>query len=113
MRRGAELVREDRVLAVLAVARVTAIPAVQPARVAEPPVPAPRRLEQIPPERAHVPELRGRREPARLAQRIRDPGLDLELGQGRPGTDYPVLHAARDDPAHVDEPVCLEQALPE
>ena len=96
-----------------AVARVTPVPAVEPARVAEPPVPAARRLEEIAAERAHVPELRRRREPARLAQRIRDRRLDLELGQRRPGADHAVLHAARHDAAHVDEPLGLEQPLPQ
>ena len=87
MRRGAEPVREDRVLAVLAVARVAAVAAVEAAAVAEAPVPAPRRLQEVPAEGAHVAELRRRREPARLAQRRGDRRLDLELSERRPGSD--------------------------
>src|SRR5207244_12301708 len=72
MRRRAEVVREDRVRAMLALLCVTAVAAVQPARVLEPPVPAARRLEQVAADRAHVAELRRRREPAGLAQRVGD-----------------------------------------
>ena len=47
MRGRAEVVGEDRVLAVLALARMAAVSAVEPARVLQPPVPAARRLEQV------------------------------------------------------------------
>src|SRR5438132_192322 len=47
MRGGAEVVREDRVLAVLALTRMAAVAAVQPARVLQAPIPAARRLQQV------------------------------------------------------------------
>ena len=87
VRRGAEVVREDRVLAVLALARVAAVAAVEPAREREPPVPAPGRLEEVAADRPHVPELRRGREPARLPQRRRHLRVGLELGERRPGAD--------------------------
>ena len=65
MRRGAEVVGEDRALALLAVARLAGVASVQAARVGEPPVEAARRLEEVAADRAHVPELRRRGEPAR------------------------------------------------
>src|SRR4051794_37227607 len=105
MRRGAEAVREDRVLAVLAVTGMAAVAAVQPAREVESPVPATGRLEEVAAERAHVPELRRRREPAGLAQRLGNRRLDLELRQRGPCTDRRALDPARHDPAHVGEPV--------
>src|SRR5207245_1827335 len=58
MRRRAEVVCEDRVLAVFALLGVAAIAAVQPAWVLKAPVPAARRLEQVAADRAHVAELR-------------------------------------------------------
>src|SRR5512141_2116235 len=111
MRRRAEVVREDRVLAVLAVARVAAVTAVEAAVVAEPPVPAPRRLEEVAAERAHVAELRRRRKPARLAQRVRNPRLDLELAERRPRADHPARDAARHDATHVDERLRAQQPV--
>ena len=72
--------------------RVAAVAAVQPARELEPPVPAARRLEEVPADRAHRAQLRRRREPARLAQRVRHLRVGLELGERR----------ARADPRAVD-----------
>src|SRR5581483_12435266 len=83
MRRRAEVVREARVLAVLALPGMAALAAVATARVLEAPVPAPGLLQEVPAERAHVAELRRGREPARLAQRVGNRGLDLELGERR------------------------------
>ena len=40
-------------------------------------------------------------------------GLDLELRERRPRADRAVLHAARHDAAHVDEPLRLEQPVPQ
>src|SRR5439155_2647189 len=107
MRRGAEPVREDRVLAMLAVAGVTPVPAVQTTRVVEPPVPAASRLEEVATERAHVAKLWRGREPARLPQRIGDRRLHLKLRERRAGTDHAVLHTARHETSHVDEPLRL------
>src|ERR687895_66422 len=64
---------------VLSVAGVADIAAVQPAGELQAPVPAACRLEQVPAEGAHRPELWRRREPAGLAERIRDLRVDLEL----------------------------------
>src|SRR5207253_8357632 len=58
MRGRAEVVREDRMLAVLALLCMAAVAAVQAAGVLEPPVPAARRLEQVAADGAHVAELR-------------------------------------------------------
>src|SRR5207248_10969701 len=80
VRGGAAVVREDPVLAMLAVARVTAVAAVQAARVLQPPVPAPGRLQEVAAERAHRTQLRRRGEPARLAQRVGNLRARLELG---------------------------------
>src|SRR5262249_3229205 len=107
----AEVVRHDRMLAVLPLTGVAAVAAVQAARVAEPPVPAARRREQVAPERAHVPELRRGREPARLAERVRDLRIDLELCERRARADRRALDPTWHDLAHVHEPVGLEQAL--
>ena len=85
----------------------------QAARVIETPVPAARRLQEVAAERARVPELRRRREPARLPQRLGDRGLDLELRERRPRADHAVVDAARYDVADVDEPFRLQQALPQ
>src|SRR5438445_754603 len=108
MRGRAVVVCEDRMLAVLTFASVAAITAVQMAGIFQPPVPAARRLEQIATERAHVAKLRRGRKPARLAQRLGDLGARLELGERRARADAVALHAARDDPADVDERVGLE-----
>ena len=67
MRRGAVVVREDRVLAMLAREREADVAAVQPAWVLEPPVPAAGRLEQVPGQGARVPELRAGGQPAGFA----------------------------------------------
>ena len=111
MRGRAVVVREDRMLAVLASPRVAAIAAVQAAGIFQPPVPAARRLEQVAADRAHVAELRGRRKPARLAQRFGDLGARLELGERRSRADPTALHAARNVPADVDEHVGLEDPV--
>src|SRR3954468_22718556 len=103
MRRRAEVVREDRMLAMLSLARMAPVAAVQPARILEPPVPAARRLQQIAADRSHIAQLWRRREAAGFAQRVRDLRIDLKLGQGRAGADDAVIHTARDDPPHVDE----------
>ena len=88
MRRGAEVVGEDRVLPVLAVAGVAAVAAVQPARVPEPPVPAAGRLEQVAADRAHVPELRrgGGRQPPAARRGARSPRPRAR--ERRPGADH-------------------------
>src|SRR5206468_2527770 len=77
----------------------------------EPPVPAARRLEQVAADRAHVPELRRRGEPTRLAQRGRDFWARLELGQRRAGADPRPVDPARDEPAYVDEPLDVNQPV--
>src|SRR5438128_10980053 len=102
MRRRAEVVREDRMLAMLALLRVTAVAppvaaTVQSARILEPPVPAARRLEQVAADRAHVAKLRRRREPAGLAQRPGNMRIALELGKRRARTDAVAVEATRDD----------------
>jgi hypothetical protein len=79
----------------------------------EPPVPAAGRLEQVPADGAHVPELRARGQPARLAQRLGHLGVDLELAERRPGADSRPSDTARDDPPHVDERLRLEQPVPQ
>src|SRR5919206_4770475 len=102
MRRRAPRVPEDRVLAMLTLARVTDIAAVQVARKAEPPVPAAGRLQQIAAERAHRAKLRRRRQHARLPQGLRDLRIDLELCERRAGSYACSIHAARDDRPHLD-----------
>jgi hypothetical protein len=67
MRRRAEVVREDRMLAMFALARMATVAAVQPARILQPPVPAARRLEKVAAERSHVSQLRRRSEAACFA----------------------------------------------
>ena len=117
MRGRTEVVREDRVLAVLAGACVANVAAVQPARELQAPVPAARRLEQVPGERAHVPELRRRREPARLAEHVGDLCSGLELGERRPGADHegtvPGLspHASRNGFADQHEPLGSDDSV--
>ena len=104
VRGRAEVVREDRVLAVLALARVAAVAAVEPARELQPPVPAARRLEQVAADRAHVAELRRGGEAARLPQRVGDLRVALELGERRSGADASVPRTPRGTTsAHVDE----------
>ena len=103
VRRGAEVVPEERMLAMLPVARVARVAAVQSARELEPPVPAAGRLEQVAADRAHVPELRRRGQPARLAQRRGYLRRRLELRQRRAGADRVSGDPARHGPAHVDE----------
>ena len=113
MRRRAVAVPEDRVLAVLAGTGVAGVPAVQAARELEAPVPAASRLQEVAADRAHVAELRARREPARLAERIRDLRVGLELAQGRAGTDSRPVDPPRDDLADVDERLGFEQPVSE
>src|SRR5438093_4742222 len=111
MRRGAAVVAEDRVLAVLAFACVATVSAVEPAREVEPPVPAPCGLKEVAGDRAHVPELWRRREPAGLAQRVRYLRARLELGQRRSRADPRPVDAARNQPADVDQPLDLHEPV--
>jgi hypothetical protein len=113
MRRGAKVVREDRVLAVFALTGVAAVAPVEAARVLQAPVPAAGRLEEIAADRAHVAELGGGCEPARLAKRLGNPRFVLELGECRTGADAVAADAARDDPPDVDEPVGVEDPVPQ
>src|SRR6187397_2672481 len=103
MRGRAVAVAEERMLAVLAGARVAGLASVQPARELEAPVPAARRLEEVAGDRAHVPELRARGEAAGFTQRVRDLRIGLELAERRPGSDLRPVDPARHDPAHVDQ----------
>src|SRR4051794_36370616 len=109
MRRRAHLVAEDRVLSVLAGLGVAAVAAVEEAREVEPPVPAPRRLEEIAADRAHRAQLRRRGEPTRLTQRLRDLWVDFELRERRACTNTHARRSSRDvtrtrsvDPARQD-----------
>src|SRR3954468_6718978 len=113
MRRRAEVVRENRVLAMLSFPRVTAIAAVEAAWIVEPPVPAAGRLEEVAADRPHIAKLRRRGEAAGLAQRVGDLRIDLELAERRTRADDIVAHAPRHDPADVDERVRLEDPIPE
>src|SRR5207248_10748074 len=97
----------------LAVPRVAAVAAVQTAGVLEPPVPAARRLQEVPADRAHVPQLWRRREPARLAERLGSRERRLELSERRPGADRVAVDTAGHDTADVDEPVGLEDPVTE
>src|SRR4051794_33249532 len=100
-------------LAMLSFPRMAAITAVETAGIVQAPVPAARRLEQVPADRSHVAKLRRRGEPAGLAQCIRDLRVDLELSERRAGADDVVPHAARHHFADVDERVGLEDPVPE
>ena len=111
MRRGAEVVPEDRVLPVLTSPRVADVASVQAAGELEPPVPATRGLEQVSADGAHVPKLRARREPAGLPERVGHLRTDLELTEGRPGPDPRPVDPARNDAAHVHERLRLEQPV--
>src|SRR5215208_5769890 len=111
MGRRAALVAEDRVLAVDALARVAAVAAVQEAWVLQPPVPAARRLEQIPADRAHRAQLGRGGQRARLAERLRDLRFELQLGQRRARADRRSLDAARYDAADVDQRFCLDDPV--
>src|SRR6266536_2005019 len=111
MRRGAALVAEDRVLAMGALARVAALAAVQEARELEPPVPTPRRLEEIAADRPHRAKLRRRRNGAGLAQRLRHFRIPLELGEGRAGSDPGAVDAARNEGTDVDQRLGLDDPL--
>src|SRR5690242_19001534 len=110
MRRGAARVAEDRVLAVRALPGVTARAAVEEARVLQAPVPAARRLEQIAADRPHRPQLRRGRQRARLAQRLRHLGIDLELADRRARADASPVDPSRDELADVDERLRLDDA---
>ena len=96
MRRGAEVVAEDRVLAVLAVARVAACRR-RAAGTGRPSRQYQQRVDwsRLPPTVPIVAELRRRGEPARLAQRVRDLGARLELGQRRRRADPGAVDPAR------------------
>src|SRR5207245_11365103 len=126
--RPAAVVAEDRGLAVLPLACMTAVAATQPAGEVEPPVPAARGLEQVAADRAGVPELRRGGRGAGLAQDGRDLRVGLELGERGAGTDRgprrtagdsprwglsPASDAPRDDVAQVDGRVRLDEPLPE
>src|SRR3989442_10512821 len=100
-------------LAVLALLRVAAVTPMQPAWVLQSPVPAAGRLQQVAADRAHVAELRRRGEPARLAQRVRDLRVGLELRERRARADAVPVDAARDQRADVDELLRLEDAVAE
>jgi hypothetical protein len=113
VRGGAEVVPEDRVLAVLSPARVADVASVEAAGELESPVPAACRLEKVPADRAHVPELRARGEPAGLAECLRHLGIDLEVAEGRSGADPRPVDAARNDPPHVDERLSFDQPVPQ
>ena len=105
------VVAEDRVLAVLAVHREAAVAAVEVARKAHAPVPAAGRLAKVAADRPHRAQLGRRRRRARLAQRLRDLRIDLELGQRRPGADLRPVDPAGDEPADVDQRVDVDQPV--
>ena len=103
MRRGAEVVGEDGVLAVLAFVGEAFVAAMQTAWPLQAPVPAAGRLEQVAAERSCIAQLRARGEPAGLAQRRGDPSVAFELRERRPGADHVSVDPVRHDPANVDE----------
>ena len=105
----AEVVREDRMLAMLALLREALVATVQAARPVQAPVPAARLLEQVARERAHVAQLRARRKATRLPQRSRHLRIALELRERRARTDAVLVDPARHDAANVDERVRLDQ----
>ena len=96
-------------LAVLALLREALVAAVQAARPVQAPVPAARLLQQVAGERAHVAQLRARREAARLAQRSGHLRIALELRERRARADAVPVDPARHDAADVDERVRLDQ----
>jgi len=105
------LVAEDRVLAVRAVSRKALLAAMQPAVEAQPPVPTSCRLQEIAADRPHRAQLRRSCLRARFAQRLRDPRIDLELGQCRARADAGAVYSARDDVADVHERVGSHEAV--
>src|SRR5690242_21552413 len=107
------LVAEDRVLAVLARLGVADVAAVEVAGKLEPPVPAAGRLQQVPAQRAHRPQLRRSRKRAGLAQDLRDLGIGLELRQRRARSDSLPVDPARDDLPQLDQFVGAEDAVAE
>ena len=111
MRRGTELVAEERVLSVLAGLGVAAVAAVQVAGKVEAPVPAARCLKQVAADRPHVAELRRGGEPARVAEHCRDLWIDLELRERRARTDRPSRDPTRQHARDVDEPLGGDEAL--
>src|SRR6266566_3636255 len=113
MCRCTALVAEDRMLAVNALARVATVASMQVARKLEAPVPAPRRLEQIPADRSHRSELRRRRQRASFPERLRDLQVGLELPQRRPGTDLRALDPPRNNVTQADERLGLHDAVPQ
>src|SRR5207247_4967020 len=113
MCRSTAVIAEDRVLTVLAGLGVTNVAAVQIAGELEPPVPAPRRLQQVAAERAHRPQLGRRRERARLAQDLRDLRIGLELRQCRARSDPRSVDPARDDVAELDQLVGAKDPVAE
>ena len=69
--------------------------------------------QQVAADRAHGPELRAGGEAAGLAQRVRDLRVGLELAERRAGADARAVDPARDDLAHVDERLRLDDPVAE
>ena len=113
VRRRAGRVRKDGVLAVHSRAGEAAVAAMEPTGVLEPPVPAARRLEEVAADRAHRAELRRRREPAGLAQRVRDLRVRFELAERRPCPDSRAVDPPRDDGSDIDERRRVDDAIAE
>src|SRR5439155_27293559 len=103
----------DRTLAVLAGAAEALVAAVEAAGPLQAPVPAARGLQEVSADRAHVAQLRARREPARLPQGGRDLRVALELRERRARPDARAVDAARHDRADVDERVRLHDSRAE
>src|SRR5207245_1967661 len=113
VRRGTAVVGEDRMLAVLPLAGVTAVAAAEVAGIVEPPVPAAGRLEQVAADRAHVAELRRGGGGAGLAQRGRDTRLDLELGERRTRPDRRRTDPTREQRPYVQQRIRLDESVAE
>src|SRR5207247_8519610 len=101
------------VLTGLALPRVAAVADVQIAGEVEAPIPAARRLAEVPPDRSHRPELGRRGERARLSESVRDLRVDLKLGKRRAGSDRRAVDSSRQDSADVDERLRAEEPVAE
>src|SRR5262245_43261781 len=111
MRRRAEIVAKDCVLAMRAGLRMTAVAAVKEAGKCESPVPAACRLEEVPTDGAHRAKLRRGRLRARLPQYLWNLRICLELRERCPRADPRSLDAARDGVGEVHERVGARQAV--
>ena len=107
----AEVVGEDRVLAMLALACVTRIAAVQAAGELEPPVPAAGGLQEVAADRADRAQLRRRGEAARLAEGFWNLRIGLQLAERRPGADRRPVNPPRDEVAEIDERIAANEPV--